>query len=65
MDTMNMKQKGQGYSKDVVAEIRRVDEQQTVEEARNPLAGYSTRQLKAELARRGRQPKWFDLGMRF
>lgn len=65
MGTMNTKAKEQSYNKDVVAEIRRVNEQQAEEEERNPLAGYSTRQLKAELARRGKQPKWFKLGMGF
>ena len=35
--------------------IKRINAEQAAEEARNPLAAYSTRQLKAELERRDRQ----------
>lgn len=53
----------QDYGGDVVAQINRINAQQAEEESRNPLAGYSTLQLKAELARRRRQPKWSRLGI--
>ncbi len=39
----------------IVEAIKRIEAEQATEEARNPLAAYSTRQLKAELKRRDRQ----------
>lgn len=39
----------------IVEAIKRIDAEQAAEEERNPLAAYSTRQLKAELKRRDRQ----------
>lgn len=46
----------------IVEAIRRIDAEQAAEEARNPLAAYSTSQLKAELARRERRRLKFPIG---
>ncbi len=45
----------------IVKEINRINAEQAAEESRNPLAAYSTRQLKAELARRDRQRLQFPV----
>lgn len=46
----------------IVETIKRIDAEQAAEEARNLLAAYSTRQLKAELERRERQRLRFPAG---
>lgn len=54
-----------GDEEQVVTIIRSMDEEQAAEEARNPLEAYSTRQLKAELARRDRQRRGYRKRRKF
>jgi len=53
------------YGGDVVKEIQAINDMQAREEARNPLAAFSTLQLKAELARRKVRRSIFRCGIRF
>ncbi len=53
------------YSGDVVKDIQAINDRQASEEARNPLAAYSTLQLQSELARRKARRSIFRCGIRF